>query len=311
MSLAARIYISAVVLLGTVCLALGLSRWTEGDLLRFACYLMLAVPASCLKVRLPGITGTMSVLFLFLLAGTVELGMGQTLIIGITSVIVQSFWRARVRPRAVQVIFSIANISIAITATYLAYHWSISSALGLKSAFRLMLAGSVFFLTNTFPIAAVIALTENKSLAGVWKHCYCWSFPYYLVGASIVGVFTFANRILDWQAWLLILPIVYVIYRSYGLYLDQLDAERSRADEERRHAKEAALLHQQAADALASATEANRRLDEVITTKRLTSSSNTPSKAQSVCRRSSPICSNTPAPERRRSGASASTWPIR
>ncbi len=70
-----------------------------GDLPRFAAYLLLAIPASCLKVPLPGITGTMSVLFLFLLAGTVELGFGETIVIGAASVIVQSFWHARVRPR--------------------------------------------------------------------------------------------------------------------------------------------------------------------------------------------------------------------
>ena len=41
--------------------------------LKFLCYLVIALAASRLKVNLPGITGTMSVNFLFLLLGVLEL----------------------------------------------------------------------------------------------------------------------------------------------------------------------------------------------------------------------------------------------
>ncbi len=43
------------------------------------------------------------------------------------------------------------------------------------------------------------------------------TFPYYLVGAAIVSALSFANRMLNWQAWILILPVVYMIYRSASL----------------------------------------------------------------------------------------------
>jgi len=91
MSLKARIYIGVVIALGAAALGHGLSLWVPHDLLRFLCYLALAIPASCLKVSLPGITGTMSVLFVFLLAGIVDLDLPETLIIGVVCVTVQSF----------------------------------------------------------------------------------------------------------------------------------------------------------------------------------------------------------------------------
>ena len=50
--------------------------------------------------------------------------------------------------------------------------------------------------------------------------------------ANLLG--GFANRMLDWQAGILILPVVYVIYRSYNLYLNQLQSERRQAEEARR-----------------------------------------------------------------------------
>jgi len=264
MTLAAKAYITFITALGAACAYAGVTRGAPQDLLRCLCYLLLAIPASGLKVPLPGVTGTMSVLFLFLLAGTVELGLSETMLIGAVCVLVQSYWHARVRPRPVQVVFSLANILIAIASSYFVYHAPLLRTAALGSPFRLALAASVFFVTNTFPIAAVIALTERKSLAEVWRNCYCWSFPYYLVGAAIVGVFTFTNRMLDWQAWLLILPVVYVIFRSYRLYIDQLSAERRRTEEQRLHAAEVASLHAQAIEALNSAVAANAKLDAVI-----------------------------------------------
>ena len=206
----------------------------------------------------------MSVLFLFLLAGIAELGISETLVIGTTCALVQCFWHTSVRPRPVQVLFSIANLALAVTAADVVYHWPALVSANLQSPFRLAFAASVFFLANTFPVAAVIALTEGKSIRQIWQQCYCWSFPYYLIGAAIVGVFRFTNRTLDWQAWLLILPVVYVIYRSYYLYLDQLQVERRHADEQRRHAEEVACLHERTSDALMEALSARARLEAVF-----------------------------------------------
>ena len=57
---------------------------------------------------------------------------------------------------------------------------------------------------------------------------------------------------LDWEAWLLILPVVYTVYRSYQLYLHKLNRERQRAEDQRKHADEVAGLHAQTMEALAS-----------------------------------------------------------
>ena len=206
----------------------------------------------------------MSVLFLFLLAGIVELGLPQTLVIAATGALIQSYWHPRVRPRAVQVAFSVAVLAFATTSAHFVYRSPLLVVSIIQAPIRLALAATVFFLTDTFPVAAVIALTEGKSLRQVWSGCYFWSFPYYLVGAAIVGVVSFANRMLDWQAGLLILPVMYVIYRSYHQYLDQLQSERTRAEEERKHAEQVASLHARAMESLGSAMSANAKLEAVI-----------------------------------------------
>jgi PAS domain S-box-containing protein len=271
MSLKAKLYIAAITTCGVACIVHAFALWNPQDVTRFLCYMALAIPASGLKVQLPGVTGTMSMLFIFLLAGIVELDLAKTILIAVVCVLVQSYWRARVRPRPTQIVFNVGSMSMAITAAYYAYRLPLLLFEQVHTPFRLLAAASVFFFVNTFPVAVVIALTEQKSLRRVWRDCYSWSFPYHLLGAAIVGVFTYANRMLDWQAWLLILPVVYVTYRSYHLYLDRLNHERSQAEEQRRHAEEqrqhaaqVAALHSQAMSALASAVSANARLDAVI-----------------------------------------------
>ena len=264
MSVKTRIYIGSIVALGAAALARGLPQWDLHDPIRFLCYLVLSVIASGLKVRLPGVTGTMSVSFLFLLVGIAELGLPSTLVMGAAGVLVQSFWHAKVRPRPVQLVFSVANVSIAVTAAHFVYSFPVVLLPYLQTPFRLAAAATAYFFANTFPIAVVIALTEGKPLRRVWTGCYWWSFPYYLVGAAFVGVFGFANRMLDWQAWLLILPVVYVLYRSYHLYLDQLQTEQKHAEEQRRHAGQVASLHARAMESLAAAVAANAKLEAVI-----------------------------------------------
>ena len=260
MSLKTRIYVGLVISLGAAILGDGLYHWESSSLLRFLFFVALAIPASCLKVTLPGVTGTMSMLFIFLLKGVVDLPLAEALVMGAICVAAQSFWQAKMRPRAIHVLFSVAAIQVSVATAYFTYH----STPGWSNSLRLLVTASVLFIANTFPVAVVIALTEGKAIGRVWSGSYFWCFPYYLVGASIVGLFGFVNTMFDWRAGVLILPVVYVIYRSYHLYLNQLQSERKQAEDERAHAAEVAQLHARTVEALASAISANVRLDAVF-----------------------------------------------
>ena len=83
----------------------------------------------------------------------------------------------------------------------------------------------------------------------VWRECYIWSFPYYLLGALIVGAASAVNRHFGWQTALLGIPVVYLVYRSYYLYL-------GRMEDEKKHAEDMAALHLRTIEALALAIEA-------------------------------------------------------
>src|SRR5579864_13910 len=65
--------------IGSAALGHALVHWHSDDLLKFACYFAIAMLASTMKVRLPGIESTMSVHFLFVLLGVLELSLAETL----------------------------------------------------------------------------------------------------------------------------------------------------------------------------------------------------------------------------------------
>src|SRR5258708_33848945 len=70
------------------------------------------------------------------------------------------------------------------------------------------------------------------------------------------GGISAANHVVSWQLSLLALPVMYLIYRSYRIYLDLLRGEKLQAEEQKRHAEEMASLHLRTIEALALAIEA-------------------------------------------------------
>src|ERR1700728_1893184 len=256
LSIQTKLFIGLAASLGVVVLGFALLHWQSQDLPRFLSYLAVAVLASGLKVQLPGIDGTMSVNFLFILLGVLELSLPETLLIGCTATLVQSVWQTRNRLDPIKILFNVAGMMANASAlTYITYHW-LAQRYGANKPILLMVAALVFFFANTLPISIVISLTEGKSSRKVWSECYFWSFPYYLVGAAAVGLVGIVNRSAGWETSLLVLPLIYWVYRSYRLYLGRLEAEKERVEVEKRHVEQIASLNMRTIEALALAIEA-------------------------------------------------------
>src|SRR5437879_6834895 len=145
----AKTFIALAIVPGLMMLALGISHWESDDPVRFTIYLLLALIASTLKVRLPGLTGTMSLNFLFILIGVSQLSSSETLLVGAIATAMQCVWRVKVRPSIPQVLFNIESLTIAITSAHFIYHLpQIQQANG-KIPVLLAMAACFFFLTNT------------------------------------------------------------------------------------------------------------------------------------------------------------------
>ena len=247
MSVPAKLFITLVVLVGLGILVYAGIHQSSKNIAEFICYLGIAILASRLKVSLPGITGTLSVSFLFILIGVLELSFTETLILGAISMVAQSIFPER--PKALQLTFNVCAGSISTALAYLVYHHPVTNLILPNHPVLLGLSATVYFIANAGSIATVISLTERRPLTRILVDCYFWSFPYYLVGAGIAGIITWLNQNFNWEMSLLVLPAVYLIYRSYRLYLGKLE-------DEKRHVEEMANLHLRTIEALALAIEA-------------------------------------------------------
>src|SRR5437016_10829202 len=73
-----------------------------------------------------------------------------------------------------------------------------------------------------------------------------------MVGAATAGLVHFLNKHIGWQSSLLVLPPIYLMYRSYRLYLGKLETEK-------RQAEQVSSLHLRTIEALALAIEAKEQ----------------------------------------------------
>jgi diguanylate cyclase (GGDEF)-like protein/putative nucleotidyltransferase with HDIG domain len=243
----AQVFVGLVIAAGMVPLLQAAIHQSSKNIAEFICYLGICILSSRLRVTLPGITGTLSVNFLFILVGIAELGYSEALTLGAIAMLAQSLFPGR--PTAMQLTFNVCAGTLSTALAYLVYHNPFLNALIVSRPLLLCLTASVYFIVNAGCIAVVISFSEGKPLQKILVECYFWSFPYYLVGAGIAGTISWFNHAFNWETSLLFVPAIYLIFRSYRLYLGKLE-------DEKRHVEEIANLHLRTIEALALAIEA-------------------------------------------------------
>jgi len=243
----AKAFIGLVIAAGMASLLQAAIHQSSKNIAEFICYLGIAILASRLRVTLPGITGTLFVNFLFILVAVAELSYSEALTLGAVSMLAQSIHPNR--PGAIQLTFNVCAGALSTALAYVVFHNNLAIEIIGSKPLVLCLAASTYFIVNAGCIAVVISFTEGKPLREILVDCYFWSFPYYLVGAGIAGVIGWFNNAFNWETSLLFVPAIYLIYRSYRLYLGKLE-------DEKRHVEEIANLHLRTIEALALAIEA-------------------------------------------------------
>src|SRR6266700_4556408 len=107
LSIQTKAFVGITASMGVVVLGFALLHWQSQDLMRFVCYLLVAVLASSLKVQLPGIDGTMSVNFLFILLSVLELNLPETLVLGCTATLAQCLFGTRQKLVPIKILFNV------------------------------------------------------------------------------------------------------------------------------------------------------------------------------------------------------------
>jgi len=217
MTSAAKVYIGGVIGAGGLIFAGCMANWSGSDLLQCSVYLVLATLASVAKLRLPGLDGTYSLGSLFVLYGVVHFGLPETLLASCAGVAAGSLFNTKRPSSLVQVLFNIGNVSISVSTCFVvARIWLASGMLQYQPAV-IAAAACVYFIVNTVLVSGVLSLLTGKRLREVCSEWYVWSFPYYLIGIALVALLPTAGRVLPGEAWLVLLPLVYLPHFFLGL----------------------------------------------------------------------------------------------
>jgi hypothetical protein len=211
-----RIFIATVVLTGAAVFGNSLRHWQLSRPAELLALLVLTLIASRLKVKLPGISGTMSVNLPFLLIVAVRLSGGESLLIAALASLVQSIPTVKSRTSIVQALFNSAAITNAVAGASLAFGLALRR--GLDVPLSVAGAGATFFLANTAQIALVLCLAEGKHLLKTWRDVARLSAPYYVLSAGVAATICAAAQFALWGEALAVLPLMYSIYTSYRGY---------------------------------------------------------------------------------------------
>ena len=215
----AKAYIAILAALASAVLVLAAPRWSPVDFQRFVLFFALAMLASAMKIRLPGFKTTISLNFVFVLVGIALFSFGETVLIGLGGALIQSFWKAQTRPKPVQVFFNAACLTVCTAAAFATSHYVLAMMRLQSLAAMMVLGAGVYVVMNTGLVSLVISLAEQRPLRELWSSCYEWTFPYFLVGAAVAGLASFASRSTTWGAALLVLPAMYFVYHYYRLHI--------------------------------------------------------------------------------------------
>ena len=181
--------------------------------------LVVAVATSRMKVKLPGITGNMSVNLPFLLLSVVTLNATESILIACAATIVQTLPKNGARLKPVQLLFNVSMVAFASGAASLFFHASAMARLH-GISLQLLLAGTttIFFLGQTVPVSIIVALTDGGAPLRIWTSMAQLTFPYYVASAGVTSMVSSTGHPIGGLAAVLLFPVMYGIYRSYKLY---------------------------------------------------------------------------------------------
>jgi hypothetical protein len=136
-----------------------------------------AATTSRMKVRLPGLTGTMSMNLPFLLTAAVQLSSLETAVIAAVCGLMQSWPKRGQSWKPQQACFNVSMMVLAANLTSLLFH---SGSALVTGPLALAIATLSLFLGQTAPVSAIISITEGTALRRVWMSIAHLSFPYYI-----------------------------------------------------------------------------------------------------------------------------------
>jgi signal transduction histidine kinase len=236
---AAQLYVALVIAAGVAACVVLMAPGPVPHPWLFAFLLLTACLTSAWKVNLPislASGSTLSVSYAADLTALLLLGPPAAILIAAASSCTQCTVNVKQRYPLYRTAFSVAAAVVTIAATGLVYQafGGTTGPFDVAALMKPLVAAIVTcFCVNTGLVACAIALSTARSPWQVWREDFLWSSTSFMVagGAGAVAA-VIIDRGDHWKALLMLAPL-YLIYRTYQVFV-------ARLDEQKRHVAELA-----------------------------------------------------------------------
>src|SRR5271170_6211242 len=219
----AKVMIGMVAVASLCALSFGVVRWQSQSWPQLVLLLAAAALSSRFKVKLPGMTSSMSGNLPVILLGVTQLGLFASLLVAATAAVVQSYASGGNKTKPVQFVFNACTLLNAAGLAYLVYHSQFFATHASAHTMSLVLAAATYFLANTAPVASIIGLTEGGNPFALWHKVFMWSFPNYVIGAGLTAVASVFSTISGLATLAVLMAVLFAVYQSYKLYVGRID----------------------------------------------------------------------------------------
>jgi len=232
LSLGARVYITVIVVAGTLAVAASVYDLTVAPPSRQWLVLAgLAFLTGSFSIKLPSISARISVSEAFVFAAVLLFGPSAATIIVTLDAIILSSWASSRRHSKVRAAF---NICAAATAIWVAAHLfrlllpqTPSSPQLEEIILPVIVLSATYFAVNSFFIAIAISYEKSSSPIEIWKQNFAWVGLNYVGGASVAMLLVTYRQSIDMTAVSVILPILAITYLTIRTTFSRLgDANR-------------------------------------------------------------------------------------
>jgi len=214
----AKVMIGMVAVASLCALSFGVARWQAEAWPQLVLLLAAAALSSRFKVKLPGMTSSMSGNLPVILLGVTQLGLFASLLVAATAAVAQSYSGGN-KTKTIQFVFNACTLLNASGLAYLVYHSQFFAAHATAHMMSLVLAAVTYFLANTAPVASIIGLTEGGNPFALWHKVFLWSFPNYVIGAGLTAIASAFSTVSGLTMVAALMAVLFAVYQSYKMYV--------------------------------------------------------------------------------------------
>lgn len=240
-------YMYAVITVGVVCLAFALFNFPYREI-NFQLIVLFALTigiGSRISVPIPRFTSHIAVSDTFIFLALMLFG-GEVAVVLAALEAFTSSWRFCTKK--ISVFFNAAMWAFSMTAVEHALKYSgyysteyLHGQSGniTDSVIVLSIIALTLFLTNTAMASAYGALRNGGSMWQMWKTSYIWSFITYFIGAVAAGALIQFHDRVGFGIIIAVFPVIYFIYKTYKMYLENVEMSVAQAKQAEEHAEQA------------------------------------------------------------------------